>query len=124
MNLFSTPVLLATTTADASGNYRAVVTIPATTTPGAHTIVVSVHGGAIQAQLSLTVTAFEPVVTNPPVAATSPGAFSFTGTDIRGPASVATGLLVLGIVVLGATRRSAYENVPPPARRRRRFPRR
>ena len=41
IQLFSTPVLLATTTADADGNYLIVVTIPPGTSPGSHEIVVS-----------------------------------------------------------------------------------
>jgi hypothetical protein len=41
IELHSTPVLLGTTTTDASGNYSAVVTIPVDTAPGAHSLVVS-----------------------------------------------------------------------------------
>ena len=44
VQLFSTPVLLATTNADANGAYSVVVTIPVETNPGAHEIVVSGTG--------------------------------------------------------------------------------
>lgn len=48
---------LATTTADAGGAYRVVVTIPAGTTPGEHTIVVTGPDGA---RAPATVTVLQP----------------------------------------------------------------
>jgi hypothetical protein len=111
VTLFSTPVLLGRTTADAAGNYRVVVAIPAGTELGLHAVVVSVHGGAPQAQTSLIVSASPvaeaPEPTNPTVPA---GTLSFTGSDVRGPASLALALLLLGLLMIGATLKSSREH--------------
>jgi hypothetical protein len=101
LTLFSNPVLLATTTANALGDYQVTVTIPATTTPGTHTVVVSTTTGTIQARTTLTVTSPSSATT----ASTIPGALSFTGADVRGSSTVALILLVLGLVTLAGTRR-------------------
>ncbi|MDQ1358093.1 MAG: hypothetical protein QOG44_2466, partial [Acidimicrobiaceae bacterium] len=102
LTLFSDPVLLATTTANALGGYQATVTIPAGTAPGTHTVVVSTTTGTTQAQTTLTVTAASGSATPAP---TEPGALSFTGADVRGPSAAALILLVLGFVTLAASRR-------------------
>ncbi len=99
VTLFSNPVLLGTTTADQAGNYAVTVTVPASTTPGAHTLVVAPSSGSPQAQTAVTVTAA--------VAATTAttGTLSFTGADIRGWGAVALMLMLAGLLSVGATRR-------------------
>jgi primary-amine oxidase len=119
-DLFSDPVRLGTTVADASGRYRMVVTVPLGTRPGLHTIRVHVVGGTAFAATSLLVTA-------PPVAlrAAQAATLSRTGADFTRRAGLAFVLMVAGFVLVGlawndrrpaglAGRRSAW-----PDRRRR-----
>jgi hypothetical protein len=94
--LFSDPVLLGTTTADAAGTYRMVVTVPLGTAPGVHTIRVSAAGTTLLAETTVVVLA--------PVTAAQVGngtILSRTGADVRGPARVALGLLLTGFVLIG-----------------------
>lgn len=56
IELRSTPVLLGTATTDATGAFRATVTVPADTPPGAHSLVVIAPDGA-ETTVALTVTA-------------------------------------------------------------------
>jgi len=56
VELHSDPVVLGTTTADAAGAFRTIVTIPAATAPGAHSIVV-IGQGDVTVSTALTVTA-------------------------------------------------------------------
>ncbi len=106
--LFSTPVLLGTTTADASGNFRTVVTIPPGTEPGVHRIVVAVRGGTVQAETTLTVISAGIAVraapnSVAPVAAAPRQQLSRTGSDPL-PARFAGGLLVVGLLMVGGAR--------------------
>jgi hypothetical protein len=106
--LFSTPVLLGTTTADASGSFRTVVTIPPGTAPGVHRLVVVVRGGTVQAETTLTVISADSAVRAAPtsvaVATVAPRQqLSRTGSDPL-PARFAGGLLVVGLLMVGGAR--------------------
>ena len=106
LTLFSDPVLLATTTANALGGYQVTVTIPADTPLGTHTVVVSTTTGTTQAQATLTVTAESGSASGSATTVTTePHALSFTGADVRGQGATALILLVLGFVILVASRR-------------------
>lgn len=83
--LHSSPVTLATVTTTATGTFSKVVTIPAGTTGGAHTIDVA------GATIGLTVIA--------------PTALARTGSDPGAPLGLAAGLLGIGLLLLGARRR-------------------
>ena len=112
--LFSDPVLLATTTTDAAGSFRVVVTIPIATTPGTHQIVV--RGGGLQATTTITVVTPTSPTTQPgggvtacPAAAACPtttvkfGALARTGSD--GDLHLAWAAMALtlgGLFVMGA----------------------
>jgi 5'-nucleotidase len=106
--LFSDPVVLGTTTAEAAGNYRATVTIPLGTTPGTHTLRVSVVGGTATAAATLVVTA-----------PASAGTLSRTGADVAGPAHLALALLVGGAGLVGVAWAGTDLPVPAFGRRRR-----
>jgi hypothetical protein len=93
VQLFSDPVTLATTTADAAGAFRVVVTIPVGTPAGVHALVVSGPGGLPRAQTALTVTA-------PPGLL---GLVSQVLTQILGPLSVGVVTPVVGTVPLART---------------------
>ena len=95
--LFSDPVQLGTATADASGRFRMVVTVPLDTAPGVHTLRVSVVGGTQSASASLLVT-----TPAPPQRAT--GIFqtlSRTGGDFMRRVGTALGLMLTGFVLVG-----------------------
>lgn len=106
--LFSDPVRLGTTTADANRNFRMVVTIPLDTSPGVHTLRVQEIGTGLGAQTTL-------VVTAPPAAPPRTGILSRTGGSVAGIAKVALALILGGMLfvkVCGAQRRQW-----PPLRR-------
>jgi hypothetical protein len=111
VELFSTPVLLGTTTADAVGNIRLVVTVPADTALGTHTVRVSVPGGTIAAETSISVAAR--LVTQ-----VTPGSLSRTGADVRGPARLALGLVMGGFALVGLSWRERRSSWPGSLRRR------
>lgn len=94
--LFSDPVQLGTTVADASGRFRMVVTVPLGTSPGLHTLRVRVVGGTQFADASL-------LVTTPAAAlrAVQAGTLSRTGGDFTRRASLALVLMVAGLVLVG-----------------------
>jgi len=93
--LFSTPVLLGTTRTDVVGRFTLIVTVPAATTPGPHTLRVSVVGGTAKAETGVSVLSTS--VTTRVVG----GTLSRTGTDVTGPAQVAGLLVVAGMVMVG-----------------------
>lgn len=99
--LFSDPVVLGTTVADANGAFRLTVTVPATTAAGLHTLRVRTVDGAVFADTTLAVVA--PVATTAPLVAA--GALSRTGTEVAGPARMALGLLAVGVVLVGLAHR-------------------
>lgn len=94
--LFSDPVQLGTTVADASGRFRIVVTVPLGTAPGLHTLRVRVLGGTQFADASL-------LVTTPAAAlrAVQAGTLSRTGGDFTRRAGLALVLMVAGLVLVG-----------------------
>lgn len=97
LTLQSAPVILATTTADATGSFSTTVTIPSTTDPGAHTIVATGATGD-SATTSITVTgAVVPI-------ATSRG-LAFTGADIAAVSAVGAVALGLGGFLILSSRR-------------------
>jgi hypothetical protein len=100
INLFSTPVLLATTTADGLGNFQATVTIPAATVPGLHTIVVAPASGSPSAEATITVTVAAAAATT---TSTTVAALSFTGANSRGPGLVGLGLTLTGLAMVIVT---------------------
>ena len=113
--LFSDPVLLGTMSADSAGNYRRTVVIPLGTTPGFHTIRVSVVGGTLQAETTIFVTA---PVTPLVVAQTTGASLSRTGAEVVAPARVAVALVALGAVLVGLSWKGRSLKPWPPPRRR------
>jgi LPXTG-motif cell wall-anchored protein len=103
ITMFSSPVVLGTTTADASGSYQATVTIPAATIPGSHTLTVAPASGAPQVATLITVTAAG--TTTATTATTIGGVLSFTGSDTQGKGLVAAILLILGFLLVFLNRR-------------------
>ena len=110
--LFSDPVQLGTTVADASGRFRMVVTVPLGTSPGLHTLRVRGVGGTPFADASLLVTA--PAAA---LRAAQAGTLSRTGGDFTRPAGLAFVLVLTGFVLVGlawpdglAGRRSPWPN--------------
>ncbi|WP_193509378.1 Ig domain-containing protein [Cryobacterium sp. BB736] len=103
IELHSTPVLLGTVTADASGTFSLrVPALPAGIAFGAHRIVATATspGGVVRvAELAVTVPR--------PVTAVQPTALPATGADSAGPLAAATLLLVTGGVMMMHRRRSA-----------------
>jgi len=93
LQLFSDPVTLGTTTADAAGAFRVVVTIPIGTPAGVHTVVVTGPGGVPQAQAALTVTAPRGLV----------GLLSQVLTQLLSPLSAGVVTPVIGAVPLART---------------------
>ncbi|MFF1635133.1 lamin tail domain-containing protein [Leifsonia sp. NPDC058248] len=99
--LHSAPVKLATAVASGAGTVNLTVTIPASTTPGAHTLVVNGVTSGITGSAALTVTA----------AAVDPGAaapvvndaagLAATGSSVTVPLTVALLLALLGVALLG-----------------------
>jgi hypothetical protein len=97
VQLFSDPVTLATTTTDALGAFRIVVTIPADTPAGLHTIVITGPGGVPRVEVPLTVG----------VAAAATGIINTVARVLTPILSVPTFLARTGWSVLGATRFAA-----------------
>jgi hypothetical protein len=93
--LFSDPVQLGTTAADASGRFRLVVTVPLATSPGLHTLRVRGVDGTPFADASLLVTA--PAA---PFRAAQTGTLSRTGGDFTRRAGLAFVLVVAGFVLV------------------------
>jgi hypothetical protein len=99
--LHSTPVKLAAVTTSGSGSVNLTVTIPASTTPGAHSLVVNGVTSGVTGSAALTVTAAgaaDPAVTDP--AATGTAALAATGSSVTIPLTVALLLAVLGVALL------------------------
>jgi hypothetical protein len=127
--LFSDPLLLATTTTDAAGSYRVVVTIPIGTTPGSHQIVV--RGGGLQATTTVTVVTPTSPTTPPgggvtacPAAAACPtttvkfGALVRTGSDSDLKLAWAAMALTLGGLCLMGAKGLPSQPAPSAASRR------
>jgi len=96
----SAPVSLGTTTSDASGAYRATVTIPADASAGAHEIVVAgpaTAGGALESVTKVTVVSVSVAAAAPPAVA---GRVAFTGAGIARAVLFALALCALGLVLL------------------------
>ena len=96
MTLFSDPVSLGTTQADATGTVRATVRIPANTTAGQHTIVITgpgATGGTNQASATITVTG-------------TSGQIAVTGSNAEKLGVLGAAAAALGAVVHWADRRS------------------
>jgi hypothetical protein len=99
--LHSTPVKLAAVTASGTGSVNLTVTIPASTTPGAHSLVVNGVTSGVSGSAALTVTAAAaapPAVTDP--AATDTAALAATGSSVTIPLTVALLLALLGVALL------------------------
>jgi alpha-L-fucosidase len=109
--LFSDPVVLGSTAADANGAFRLVVSIPTTTSPGLHTLRVRTVDGAVAAETTLAVTGLNAAAIVPSVA-TGGGSLSRTGTDITGPGRLALGLVVAGFVLVGLSWRERSATLP------------
>ena len=90
----STPTPLGNSTADASGNFKATVTIPNDATGGAHHLVArgpGANGGTNEAVADITVVAA--------------GQIALTGKQLAGWALVGLTLLAMTLVLLAARRR-------------------
>jgi hypothetical protein len=101
IDLHSTPVLLATTTASGSGQFSVAVMIPSNTVPGTHTIIATdPNGDSASTEIVVTGTV--------PVATTSPG-LAFTGADIAALTGVGAIAMALGgmLILTGRRRRRA-----------------
>jgi len=110
IQLSSTSGTLATPTADSSGAFQANVTIPATISPGTHTITVSQADGSDQAQFLITVAAAgatgttTTTLTSTAMTSTTgvAPALGVTGTDSRRWSAAALALVGLGLLLLAA----------------------
>ena len=100
VTLHSNPVTLGTTTANSSGDFSIVVTIPSDTVPGTHEVIATDTAGD-SASTEIVVTGTVPV-------ATSSG-LAFTGADIAALSGVGAIALALGgmLILTGRRRRSA-----------------
>lgn len=94
--LFSDPVQLGTTVADASGRFQIVVTVPLGTSPGLHTLRVRGVGGTPFADTSLLITA-----PAPSLQVAQGGILSRTGGDFTRRAGLAFVLMAAGLVLVG-----------------------
>jgi alpha-L-fucosidase len=101
--LHSAPVTLGTTTANPSGAFSVVVTIPSDTAPGDHQIVASDPDGD-SASTNLMVTGTVPVATATP-------SLPFTGADIAALSGVGAIALALGgmLILTGRRRRRVVQ---------------
>jgi len=104
IDLCSSPVHLASVTADGSGGFRATVTVPAGTAAGAHTIVVSSADGLRIAIASISVTA--PAGGGGTGGAGRGGALARTGDDSTRLAGLAALALIMGAVLVRSARRT------------------
>ncbi len=98
----STPTTIGTVTADATGAFQTSVTIPASTDPGTHTIIVGDASGADQAQATITVTAAGTTPTSATTSTTVASALGVTGADARRSAALALALIGVGLLLLAA----------------------
>jgi hypothetical protein len=133
VQLFSDPVTLGTATADATGAFRLVVTVPSATTPGVHTLVATGPGGRPRAEAPLNVSAptgllgavsqvfnlLSPALT--PVQSTV--TLARTGSESARATRLAGLLVALGVALVAAGW-SAERATAFPARSRRRGSRR
>lgn len=130
IQLFSDPVTLGTTTTDALGAFRIVVTIPADTPAGLHTIVITGPGGVPRLEVPLTVgvraaaigvidtvsRVLTPIISVPSFLAR-------TGWSLFGATRFAAVLVAGGVILLGMVWRSPIgPGRVPPRRRPRRKP--
>ena len=123
--LFSDPVVLGTTTTDGAGSFRLTVTIPADTTLGFHTLRVSVVGGMVSAETTLFVSAPARAAGTDGGQVLTAASLSRTGSDVSGPAHLALGFVVVGLVLLAVAWRGRSPAAPafgprggwPPRRR-------
>jgi hypothetical protein len=101
--LHSAPITLATTTANPSGAFSAVVTIPSDTAPGQHEIVASDTDGD-STSTNILVTGTVPVATATP-------SLPFTGADIAALSGVGAVALALGgmLILTGRRRRRVVQ---------------
>jgi hypothetical protein len=114
--LFSDPVLLGSTTTDAAGTFRLTVGVPRDTPPGFHTLRVSVVGGTVAAETTISVSAPAAVQQAQVQAVQQPGGtagLSRTGADTAGIAGAAVILVVTGVVLVGL----GWRPRPSPLRR-------
>ncbi|GAA1439090.1 lamin tail domain-containing protein [Leifsonia poae] len=108
--LHSTPVKLAALSATSTGTIATTVTIPSTTAPGAHTLVVEGVSSGVTGSAPLTVTAaasvppaFGPGAADPgtyPAANGSAAGLAATGSSVTAPLTVALLLAGLGVILL------------------------
>ncbi len=117
-------MLLSQLTVGPAGTFVVVVTIPADTPPGPHRLVVTGAAGGVLAETPVTVTV--PGLL-PAVLGSGPSLrlLSRTGGDVTGPGAVALGLLAVGAVIVGLSRRRPLPEAagePQPYRRHRRHP--
>ena len=112
VDLFSEPVRLGNTIADASRSFRLAVVVPIGTTPGVHTLRVSEVGTGLAAETTLEVLAPAPLPTQP-----TTGSLSRTGGDLVKGAVAALGLLLAGFLFVGLSGRDHHRR-PWPAQRR------
>jgi LPXTG-motif cell wall-anchored protein len=105
----STPVVLATVTADGSGVITTTVTLPASLAAGDHTLTVTGATSTATASLAFVVVAAGSGggTGSEPGTGTGSGSLPDTGANIAGPLAIAFGLLVAGaVLVLGSRRRT------------------
>lgn len=98
LTLHSTPVTLATTTANGSGSFSVTVTIPSDTAPGTHTILATGATGDSASTIIVVTGAI-----SPPATVTS--GLAFTGADIAAVSGVGAIALALGGMLVLASRR-------------------
>ena len=105
ITLFSDPVDLGSTTADASGNFSVEVAIPDGTPAGEHHLEASgldPDGNPLVVSLSVTVTDSG---TTPVAAVTPSGALPFTGSDVARTLSIGLAAVVVGGAAVWGARR-------------------
>jgi hypothetical protein len=127
VDLFSDPVRLGSTITDALGAFRLVVTIPADTPAGIHTIVITGPAGVPRLELPFTVTLASVVsgLVDTLSQAVSPllgGSFLLarTGWSVLGAARAAAVLMVAGAILVRMAWRAPVSLGPSRRRRRRR----
>lgn len=108
LQVFSSPIELGTTQADASGNFTATVTLPSSLAAGQHTIVATGETSGTTASFAITVAAS---TTSATVPSNSTG-LAFTGADIGALAGVGALAIALGGLFILSTRRRRSRQVP------------